>query len=111
MLILVQAFPFRFESLKKVITFLSETNDVRFAEDEGRFLVGDDRSSFSCKSDVLRPVMLQQQVVGGLAGFHYVTRNHHRHVGQAAHGKQIFEGLMGGAVPPRRPHGHRRSSR
>ena len=42
--------------------------------------------------------MLKQQITSRFTRLHYIARHHDRHIGQALHGEQIFERLMGRTV-------------
>src|ERR1700690_1549454 len=97
-LVAVCGFQFGLEGIDEIHRLAPQADYVGFAEDEGCFFVGYDRRGFAGETDVLRADVFEQQVVGGLAGLDYVARDDHGHIGQSAHGEQIFQRLVRSAV-------------
>ena len=86
------------ESVSKIGRLLAKTDDVGLSKDERSFFVGNDGSRFTSEADVLGSYMLQQEIGRGLSSFDGIAGNDYRHVGQAAHRKEVFESLVSSAV-------------
>ena len=71
---------------------------MAFPKTKGVLVIGDDGGRLTGEANIFWSFVLQQQVVGGLARFDNIAGHDDRHVGQALHGKQIFQRLMGRAV-------------
>src|ERR1017187_720067 len=78
--------------------FAAETAHVRDSKHKWRVLASDNRRGFARETDVLGPDVLEQQIVGRLARLDGVAGHHDRHVRQSAHGEQIFQRLVRGAI-------------
>ena len=84
----------RLEGIREVGILAAQTNHICLPELKRRVLVRHNRRCLASETDILRPAMLQQQIICRLFRLIDITRNHDRHIRQTAHGEQVFQRLM-----------------